>query len=261
MDENTRWQKLAAEFLGTAFLVFVGVGSVPALLIVNDANGSTFSGSDLGIISLAFATIVIVTVYVFGYIGGNHINPAVTFGLAATGKFPWSEVPAYVVAQVAGAVAGRLHHRRRARHQGQRLRARRRGVRRRDPVVPGVLRRVHRHVPAGVRGLRRDLPQGGARLGRPGHRHGGLRRDHPGRADHRRLDQPGPHHRPDARPADHGRRRSAWEQWPVYVGAELLAGVAAALAVRFHCPHGAGQRPATTGVRSGRAPSLRRSEP
>ena len=44
MDENTRWQKLAAEFLGTAFLVFVGVGSVPALLLVNEANGSTFSG-------------------------------------------------------------------------------------------------------------------------------------------------------------------------------------------------------------------------
>ena len=106
MDENTRWQKLAAEFLGTAFLVFVGVGSVPALLLVNEANGSTFSGSDLGIISLAFATIVIVTVYVFGYISGNHINPAVTLGLAATGKFPWSEVPSYVAAQVAGAVAG-----------------------------------------------------------------------------------------------------------------------------------------------------------
>ena len=106
MDENTRWQKLAAEFLGTAFLVFVGVGSVPALLLVNEANGSTFSGSDLGIISLSFATVVIVTVYVFGYISGNHINPAVTLGLAATGKFPWSEVPSYVVAQVLGAVAG-----------------------------------------------------------------------------------------------------------------------------------------------------------
>ena len=106
MDDNTAWQKLAAEFLGTAFLVFVGVGSVPALLIVNEANGSTFSGSDLGIISLAFASIVTVTVYVFGYISGNHINPAVTFGLAATGKFPWRDVPSYVAAQVAGAVLG-----------------------------------------------------------------------------------------------------------------------------------------------------------
>ncbi len=106
MDENTRWQKLGAEFLGTAFLVFVGVGSVPALLLVNEANGSTFSGSDLGIISLAFASIVIVTVYVFGYIGGNHINPAVTFGLAATGKFSWADVPSYVAAQVLGATVG-----------------------------------------------------------------------------------------------------------------------------------------------------------
>jgi glycerol uptake facilitator protein len=106
MDDNTAWQKLAAEFLGTAFLVFVGVGSVPALLIVNEANGSTFSGSDLGIISLAFASIVIVTVYVFGYISGNHINPAVTVGLAATGKFPWRDVPSYLAAQVLGAIAG-----------------------------------------------------------------------------------------------------------------------------------------------------------
>ena len=106
MDENTRWQKLGSEFLGTAFLVFVGVGSVPALLLVNEANGSTFSGSDLGIISLAFASIVIVTVYVFGYISGNHINPAVTFGLAATGKFSWADVPSYVAAQVLGATAG-----------------------------------------------------------------------------------------------------------------------------------------------------------
>ncbi|CUR54947.1 putative aquaporin [metagenome] len=108
MDENSTMQKLVAEFLGTAFLVFVGVGSVPALLLVNKANGSTFSGSDLGIISLAFATIVIVTVYVFGYISGNHINPAVTLGLAVTGKFPWASVPGYLTAQVLGATAGAL---------------------------------------------------------------------------------------------------------------------------------------------------------
>ena len=104
MDENRLWQKLAAEFLGTAFLVFVGVGSVPALAIARD--GEPFTGAELGIISLAFGTIVVVTVYVFGYISGNHINPAVTLGLAVTRKFPWKLVPAYVVAQVLGAIAG-----------------------------------------------------------------------------------------------------------------------------------------------------------
>ncbi|HTL40812.1 MAG TPA: MIP/aquaporin family protein [Pseudolysinimonas sp.] len=104
MDENTTWQKLAAEFLGTAFLVFVGVGSVPALAIAR--GDAPFTGAELGFISLAFATIVVVTVYVFGYISGNHINPAVTLGLAVTGKFPWRSVPGYLIAQVLGAVVG-----------------------------------------------------------------------------------------------------------------------------------------------------------
>jgi glycerol uptake facilitator protein len=105
MDENKMWQKLAAEFLGTAFLVFIGVGSVPAMIAVN-GDEAPFSGAELGFISLSFATIVVVTVYVFGYISGNHINPAVTVGLAITGKFPWSQVPAYLIAQVLGAIAG-----------------------------------------------------------------------------------------------------------------------------------------------------------
>jgi glycerol uptake facilitator protein len=104
MDENKQWQKLAAEFLGTAFLVFVGVGSVPALAIAR--GDAPFTGAELGFISLSFATIVVVTVYVFGYISGNHINPAVTLGLAVTGKFPWREVPGYLLAQVLGAIAG-----------------------------------------------------------------------------------------------------------------------------------------------------------
>lgn len=81
MDDNSRWQKLAADFLGTAFLVFVGVGSVPATLMIN--GDAPFTMADLGMISLAFGTIVMVTVYVFGYISGNHIDPAVTCGLAA----------------------------------------------------------------------------------------------------------------------------------------------------------------------------------
>lgn len=104
MDENRLWQKLAAEFLGTAFLVFVGVGSVPALAIAR--GDAPFTGAELGFISLAFATVVVVTVYVFGYISGNHINPAVTLGLAVTGKFPWKLVPAYLIAQVLGAILG-----------------------------------------------------------------------------------------------------------------------------------------------------------
>jgi glycerol uptake facilitator protein len=57
-------------------------------------------------ISLAFGTIVMVTVYVFGYISGNHIKPAVTVGLALAGMFPWRKVPEYVASQVLGATAG-----------------------------------------------------------------------------------------------------------------------------------------------------------
>jgi glycerol uptake facilitator protein len=103
-DESNLFQRLGAEALGTAFLVFIGVGSVPATLIVN--GDAPFTMADLGMISLAFGTIVIATVYALGHIGGNHINPAVTLGLAASGKFPWSQVPAYIGAQVVGAIVG-----------------------------------------------------------------------------------------------------------------------------------------------------------
>lgn len=103
-DETSLVQKLTAEVIGTAFLVFIGVGSVPATLIVNGK--APFTMADLGMISLAFGTIVVATVYALGHISGNHINPAVTLGLAATGKFPWSRVPAYIGAQAVGAVIG-----------------------------------------------------------------------------------------------------------------------------------------------------------
>jgi glycerol uptake facilitator len=104
LDETNLLQRLGAEAIGTAFLVFIGVGSVPATLIVN--GDAPFTMADLGMISLAFGTVVIATVYALGHIGGNHINPAVTLGLAASGKFPWSQVPAYIGAQVVGAVVG-----------------------------------------------------------------------------------------------------------------------------------------------------------
>ncbi|MFI5688657.1 MIP/aquaporin family protein [Streptomyces sp. NPDC051636] len=106
MEENTYPQKLLAEMLGTAMLVFIGVGSVPATLIVNGEAPFTFA--DLGMISLAFATVVIAMVYAIGHISGCQINPAITLALAATRKMPWRDVPGYVAAQVAGAVLGAL---------------------------------------------------------------------------------------------------------------------------------------------------------
>jgi glycerol uptake facilitator protein len=104
MDEPTSIQKLAAEVLGTAFLVFIGAGSVPATRMVN--GDAPFTMADLGMISLAFGTVVVATVYALGHISGNHINPAVTLGLAVSGKFPWPRVPAYIAAQVLGAIIG-----------------------------------------------------------------------------------------------------------------------------------------------------------
>jgi glycerol uptake facilitator protein len=104
MKEPSTPQKLAAEVIGTAFLVFIGVGSVPATLIVN--GDAPFTMADLGMISLAFGTIVVATVYALGHVSGNHINPAVTLGLAVTGKFPWSKVPGYLAAQFVGATIG-----------------------------------------------------------------------------------------------------------------------------------------------------------
>jgi glycerol uptake facilitator protein len=84
--------------------VFIGVGSVPATLIVNGT--APFTMADLGMISLAFATVVVAAVYALGHISGCHINPAVTVGLAVTGKFPWSRTPAYIGAQLVGACIG-----------------------------------------------------------------------------------------------------------------------------------------------------------
>ena len=104
MDQPSRPQRLAAEFIGTALLVFVGVGSVPATLILG--GGAALTMPDLGIIALAFAGIVIATAYALGPISGNHINPAVTLALAVAGRFSWREVPGYLLAQLVGATVG-----------------------------------------------------------------------------------------------------------------------------------------------------------
>jgi glycerol uptake facilitator protein len=97
-------QKLLAEVIGTALLVFVGVGSVPATLIV--AGDAPFTMAQLGMISFAFAMVVVALIYAIGHVSGCQINPAITVALAVKGKLPWRDVPGYVGAQVAGAILG-----------------------------------------------------------------------------------------------------------------------------------------------------------
>ncbi|MDQ1723002.1 MAG: glycerol uptake facilitator protein [Frankiaceae bacterium] len=101
---NSTPQKLGAEFIGTALLVFVGAGCFAATQKI----GAPFSMAELAGISFAFMLIVVAMVYAIGHISGCQINPAVTVALAATGKIPWRVVPGYVLAQCAGAFAGAL---------------------------------------------------------------------------------------------------------------------------------------------------------
>lgn len=92
--------RLYAEFLGTAWLVLGGCGS--AVL------AAAFPGLGIGFmgVALAFGLTVVTMAYVAAPISGAHFNPAVTVGLACGGRFPWSEVVQYVVAQVLGGIVG-----------------------------------------------------------------------------------------------------------------------------------------------------------
>jgi glycerol uptake facilitator protein len=105
-------QRCLAEALGTGLLVLIGPGSVVATINLDGLLASKptafFSGGDLLGIAFAFGLVITALVYSIGKVSGCHINPAVTFGLALTKRFPWSEVPAYWVSQVIGAVLGAL---------------------------------------------------------------------------------------------------------------------------------------------------------
>jgi glycerol uptake facilitator len=91
--------------IGTALLVLFGAGSVVAALTLG---GGELDFAGLGMIALAFGLVIAVVIYAFGTTSGAHINPAVTFSLAVTGRFPWREVAPYVVAQLFGAFGGGL---------------------------------------------------------------------------------------------------------------------------------------------------------
>jgi aquaporin Z len=93
-------KRLTAEFIGTFWLVLGGCGS--AVL------AAAFPQVGIGLlgVSLAFGLTVVTMAFALGHISGCHLNPAVTVGLAAGGRFPASEVMQYIVAQVLGAIAG-----------------------------------------------------------------------------------------------------------------------------------------------------------
>jgi glycerol uptake facilitator protein len=108
MEEYSLPQRALAETLGTALLVLVGPGSVVATLTLAGKSTPAITGADLLGISFAFGLIIAALVYAIGKVSGCHINPAITFALAATKRFPWREVPVYWGSQVVGAVLGAL---------------------------------------------------------------------------------------------------------------------------------------------------------
>ena len=93
-------KRATAEFLGTFWLVFGGCGS--AVLAAAFPNlGIGFLG-----VSFAFGLTLLSMAFTIGHISGCHINPAVSIGLCVGKRFPASDLPAYIVAQVLGGVAG-----------------------------------------------------------------------------------------------------------------------------------------------------------
>ncbi len=91
-----------AEFIGTMFIIVLGNGVVANVLL------SKSKGQNGGwiIITLGWAIAVFVGVYSSATASGAHLNPAVTIALAVSEKFEWVNVPLYIVAQFAGAMAG-----------------------------------------------------------------------------------------------------------------------------------------------------------
>lgn len=93
-------RKLAAEFIGTAWLVLGGCGSA-VLAAAFPELGIGFAG-----VSLAFGLTVLTMAFAIGHVSGCHLNPAVSVGLWAGGRFAARDLPGYVAAQVTGGISG-----------------------------------------------------------------------------------------------------------------------------------------------------------
>src|ERR1700677_1644996 len=106
MTAPTMFHRLAAEMIGTFWLVFGGCGSaVFGAKFVSDGTsaGVGFLGGDS-----AFGLTVLTGVYAFGTISGGHFNPAVTLGAALARRVEWKAVPGYWIVQVIGGLLAGL---------------------------------------------------------------------------------------------------------------------------------------------------------
>src|SRR5580658_4371125 len=98
IDTMSLSKRALAEFVGTFWLVFGGCGSA-VLAAAFPGLGIGFAG-----VAMAFGLTVLTMAFAIGHVSGCHLNPAVSVGLVVAKRFPAKELPAYVIAQVAGAI-------------------------------------------------------------------------------------------------------------------------------------------------------------
>ena len=89
-------KRYISEFIGTFAMVFCGCGA----MTINEITGGSIT--PVGV-AITWGLIVMAMIYAFGEISGAHFNPAVTFGFAYAKKFPWKEVPKYIIIQILAA--------------------------------------------------------------------------------------------------------------------------------------------------------------
>lgn len=92
----------SAELIGTMFLILLGTGVVANVIL----KGTKGFNAGWMVITTGWALAVFVGVVIAGPYSGAHLNPAITIGLAAAGKFPWADIGPYIGAQLIGAILG-----------------------------------------------------------------------------------------------------------------------------------------------------------